>query len=141
MSGKRTFTKMENRPKRSLSLRKQGQKKLNFAPKVEGELPGADLSSAPQAPGAEEGRVEVMPASSSASWLSGLCNLGNTCYANSILQVLRFCPHFSAKVMTLSELLQHQGAVNCRGGVEGGSENWQASRGALVIHLQKVNVL
>lgn len=137
---------MENRPKKSLSLRKQGQKKLNFAKKAEGQ--GADPSSAPQAPGggADEDRAVALPASSSTSWLSGLCNLGNTCYANSILQVLRFCPHFSAKVMTLSKLLQRQGNegdVNGGDGVEGGgSENWQANRGALVIHLHKViNVL
>ena len=99
---------MENRPKRSLSLKKQGQKKLNFAPKVQGQ--GADLSSAPPVV-PEEDIPTALPAASSSpssSWLSGLCNLGNTCYANSILQVLRFCPHFSTKVTILSDILLHQ---------------------------------
>lgn len=140
---------MENRPKKSLSLKKQGkqgQKKLNFA--TQGQ--GPDSSSAPQPPGAAEGaelEAAALPASSStsssASWLSGLCNLGNTCYANSILQVLRFCPLLSAKVTSLSEILLNEGAANNTetGGVEGSEdcgEDWPVSKGALVIYLHKV---
>lgn len=131
--------------KRSLSLKKQGQKKLNFAPKVQGQ--SAESSSAPPAQGAGPPVEEdALPAPSSASWLSGLCNLGNTCYANSILQVLRFCPQFSSKVMTLSQLLK--GVNNGKGAVdhadtaddmECGSEDWQANKGALVIHLHQVS--
>jgi hypothetical protein len=132
---------MENRPKRSLSLRKQGQKRLTFtSTAVQGQ--GADLSSAPQT-GPEEEASSAVPASSSTSWLSGLCNLGNSCYANSILQVLRFCPLFSAKVKLLSELLLNQRAGvtgdEQDGSVESGMEDWQNSKGALVIHLHKVS--
>lgn len=129
---------MENRPKKSLSLKKKGQKKLNFTPKGQ----SSDSSSTPTVPDA--------PAIGSAC-LSGLCNLGNTCYANSILQVLRFCPHFNAKVTTLSELLlqQQQGAgqggeaVLCQRGIvdgeEGGDgEDWKSSKEPLVIHVHKV---
>lgn len=103
---------MENRPRRSLSLKKQGQKKLNFASKVQGQ--SADSSSAHPV---DENLPAALPAASSPplSWLSGLCNLGNTCYANSILQVLRFCPHFSAKVTILSEILLHQQGVKAKG--------------------------
>ena len=33
----------------------------------------------------------------------GLVNLGNTCYINSILQVLRFCPGFTKSVQNLTQ--------------------------------------
>ena len=118
---------MDGRPKRSLSLKKQGQKRLNFSPKVQssGASPAHHQASAPE-----------VPASASSAWLSGLCNLGNTCYANSILQVLRFCPQFSQKVAGLSELLLKGAAEEC-----GGDEEWQESKGALIIHLHRVNTL
>ena len=134
---------MENRPKRSLSLKKQGQKKLNFTPKGQSSHSSSTPAPCPTA----------APAPGSAC-LSGLCNLGNTCYANSILQVLRFCPHFNAKVTTLSELLlqqqQQQQGVGQGGddqggltdGEEGGdggdSEEWQSDKEPLVLHVHKV---
>ncbi len=37
---------------------------------------------------------------------SGLCNLGNTCYVNSVLQALRFCPGFGAGVMRMESAKQ-----------------------------------
>lgn len=114
---------MDGRPKRSLSLKKQGQKRLNFSPKVQssGASPAHHQALAPE-----------VPASASSAWLSGLCNLGNTCYANSILQVLRFCPEFSQKVACLSELLL-KGAGGCSE-----EEEWQESKGALIIHLHRI---
>lgn len=38
--------------------------------------------------------------------LSGLCNLGNTCYVNALLQTLRFCPQFSEWVEQLHLLCE-----------------------------------
>ena len=136
---------MDNRPKKSLSLRRQGQKKLSFTPTTRVQGQGTDSSSAPQTGTGVEEVPATVSASSSASWLSGLCNLGNTCYANSILQVLRFCPQFSTKVKTFSELLLHHcvgtddgGGMEGPGGAESEVETWQASKGALIIHLHKV---
>ena len=43
---------------------------------------------------------------------SGLCNLGNTCYVNSVLQVLRFCPGFCESVVGIQKVLEKRGSVS-----------------------------
>ena len=128
---------MENRSKK-LSL-KLGQKKLKLDHK-----PQQASSSHTSPPPTPETQLEVP--STKSSWISGLCNLGNTCYANCILQILRFCPHFTSQVTTLAQLLEQQATKN-NGIVSHGTEaaenvvcgeDWQSSDGALAIHLHKV---
>ena len=43
---------------------------------------------------------------------SGLCNLGNTCYVNSVLQVLRFCPGFCENVVEIQKVLEKRCSVS-----------------------------
>lgn len=147
---------MEKRPKKSLSLKKLGQKKLNFF------LRGNQDESVPSNPPKEDKPAEqgesdrkeelsVAPAPSSTTiWLSGLCNLGNTCYANSILQVLRFCPHLNEKVVVLSDILLKQEDTamevdeqNHVDAMDGCHQDYSEGRceetkGTLVIQLSKV---
>ena len=40
---------------------------------------------------------------------TGLANLGNTCYLNAVLQILRYCPGFLQSLVNLDEL----SAENC----------------------------
>ena len=40
---------------------------------------------------------------------TGLTNLGNTCYLNAVLQVLRYCPKFLSSIANLDEIC----ARNC----------------------------
>lgn len=137
------------KPRKSLSLRltkrEQGQKKLTFAREGEGEVDPAHPAEPASVGGGQE---EASNANGASVWLSGLCNLGNTCYANSILQVLRFCPHLSTKMTTLSRLLQQQqqdalqempeanGSEAAQ--TKGCGKDWQLSKGALAIYLHKV---
>ncbi len=148
---------MEKRPKRSLSLKKLGQKKLNFTQKghqddVTHINPPTQLQAAAEQGGSEiKEEPSVASSASSTVWLSGLCNLGNTCYANSILQVLRFCPHLSGKVATLSNLLAKReedtsmevDEENRMPAVEDhnqhcGEGGWQENKGTLMVQLSKV---
>ena len=91
-------------PKKMLSLK---QKKLKFAfqqPLVSSHLSlPTDLPSPPTITPSKPAHSSVVP--------SGLCNLGNTCYANCILQVLRFCPQFRLEVAKLSEVFSSPSAV------------------------------
>ena len=147
---------MEKKPvKKSLSLRRtkkeQSQKKLSFGQK--GEEAAASSTQPTTEANPSEGIQEEITSTSNISpsvWLSGLCNLGNTCYANSIVQVLRFCPHLGSKVASLSTLLLQQlqqapavgeGQEAGPGEGEGCGEDWQMSKGALAIHLHKVTCL
>ena len=83
---------MEKKPvKKSLSLRRtkkeQSQKKLSFGQK--GEEAAASSTQPTTEANPSEGIQEEITSTSNISpsvWLSGLCNLGNTCYANSIVQ-------------------------------------------------------
>lgn len=158
---------MEKKPKRSLSLKKLGQKKLNFTCRGNQDDPTHTIpatKSQVAAESVESGAdvdVSVTASSSTSSssstvWLSGLCNLGNTCYANSILQVLRFCPHLSKRVLLLSELLQKRALANTAGeevmevdhhtsidaiedhNQECEDRGWQDGEGALMVQLSKV---
>lgn len=38
---------------------------------------------------------------------TGLANLGNTCYLNAVLQVLRYCPEFLPSLANLDKLYTH----------------------------------
>ena len=117
---------MENRPKRQLSL-KLGQQKLFFksndskqsksssqslstlcdeeAPIIkkpsnqitDGDTPSLVTPSVSQAQQQDHRSTDPR--------YSGLCNLGNTCYVNSVLQVLRFCPKFSRGVFDMQNIL------------------------------------
>lgn len=145
-------TARENVPKKkSLSLKKPGhgqniygQKKLAFTQKSgDTTSSSASLPPASVTGGAGEEKRETATHGPSSVWLSGLCNLGNTCYANSILQVLRFCPHFGPNVTILSnQLLQQQqqedDEVEVIDSESSGSEGWKLKKKALAIHLCKV---
>ena len=109
---------MEKRPKKSLSL-KLGQKKLKLSHKAEDSesssyqhlSSSSGFSVSSSCPDLQGIHTEAVAADIPPASLSGLCNLGNTCYANCILQVLRFSPHFCSKVTTLGQnLLQFQTA-------------------------------
>ena len=112
---------MEERPKNRLCL-KLGQRKLSFqqqkaqtVSKIQEDSSKATSESTPpfdngnninvnftkygQGSSATAASREIPP-------LSGLCNLGNTCYINSLLQVLRFCPHFSEWIGDLNKLCE-----------------------------------
>lgn len=94
---------MEERPKSRLSL-KLGQRKLTFQQKsstasTTQEEPATQQAGEPSGSTSakDEETREIPP-------LSGLCNLGNTCYVNSLLQPLRFCPQFSQWIEELHKL-------------------------------------
>lgn len=101
---------MEERPKSRLCL-KLGQRKLSFQQKPstasktqeEPAVHEAEPSDCTSTKDEEVTNREIPP-------LSGLCNLGNTCYVNSLLQPLRFCPQFSQWIEELHKLSEQVGA-------------------------------
>lgn len=112
---------MDPPPKKMLSLK---QKKLKFTsqqPITSNHLPPALPSSSTVSPS----KPAINPSS---VVLSGLCNLGNTCYANCILQVLRFCPQFRFEVARLSETFS--APPNVEGECEEETTNQTAAEGA-----------
>lgn len=143
---------MESHPKKCLSL-KLGQKKLKFGQKACPDSNPAHpdsnsthpVSNSSHPDSNSSSQPQTLPlAPSTGSTLSGLCNLGNTCYVNCILQVLRFCPHFCSDITSLSQVLLDHHSIKEDGepmdiaGSEMSSEKWEYGDGALVIHLSKV---
>ena len=59
----------------------------------------------PYAPSAENG-TEMPPRPEHFNPIVGLENLGNTCYANSVFQVLRFTPGFAAGLRHIVEQME-----------------------------------
>ncbi len=100
---------MEERPRSRLCL-KLGQRKLSFqqklstASKTQEEPVTQDEPSNSTSTKDEEATSREIPP------ISGLCNLGNTCYVNSLLQPLRFCPQFSQWIEELHQLSEQVGA-------------------------------
>ena len=109
---------MEERPTKGRLCLKLGQKKLSFQqkPQTASNSRGNNSTVRPVSPTAandggglsndstaikEESTREIPP-------LSGLCNLGNTCYVNSLLQPLRFCPQFSQWISELHHCCTQQ---------------------------------
>lgn len=112
---------MEKRPKRQLSL-KLGQQKLCFTSNDSKQSKSLSQSistlcdeEAPiiKKPSNQISNEDTHPTTqaqqqdnrSTGPQYSGLCNLGNTCYVNSVLQVLRFCPNFSQGVFHVQNIL------------------------------------
>ena len=82
--------------KSRLSL-KLGQRKLfQLKPKSPPHQSEAARSQPPESSGSSRAGPTALSPS-----FSGLSNLGNTCYANSVLQVLRFCPGFVSELSAL----------------------------------------
>ena len=97
-------------PSKKLLSLKQKKLKLSFRqPKIPNQDSLATLNPTEVTPPEPVGSPVVF---------SGLCNLGNTCYSNCILQVLRFCPQFSKGVARLSEAISVSSTA-----VEGGLED------------------
>ena len=109
---------MEERPTKGRLCLKLGQKKLSFQqkPQAASNPRGNNSTVPPVSPTAandggglsndstaikEESTREIPP-------FSGLCNLGNTCYVNSLLQPLRFCPQFSQWISELHHCCTQQ---------------------------------
>ncbi|NXG22045.1 UBP1 hydrolase, partial [Grallaria varia] len=97
-----------NRLSLKLFQKKEAKRALDFAEAQENEPKGAELR------GAEID--QVVPAAQPPSLVScekkdnmlpfvGLNNLGNTCYLNSVLQVLYFCPGFKTGVKHLYNVI------------------------------------
>ena len=95
---------MEERPKSRLSL-KLGQRKLSFQQKSSTASKTQDEPATQQAePSGSTSEKDEEITTREIPPLSGLCNLGNTCYVNSLLQPLRFCPRFSQWIEELHKL-------------------------------------
>ena len=101
---------MEERPKGRLSL-KLGQRKLSFQQKPLTSSKTHEEPATQQAePSSSTGTKDEGDTTREIPPLSGLCNLGNTCYVNSLLQPLRFCPQFSQWIEELHKLSEQVGA-------------------------------
>jgi uncharacterized UBP type Zn finger protein len=94
---------MEERPKSRLSL-KLGQRKLSFQQKSSTASKIQEEPATQQAEPTSSKEEEDTTPTREIPPLSGLCNLGNTCYVNSLLQPLRFCPQFSHWIEELYKL-------------------------------------
>ena len=114
---------MEERPKNRPSL-KLGQRKLSFQQQkgqtVSKTQDGNSRTTQPESTPPlsnsissdiastrdEQGKSVTVTTDREVPPLSGLCNLGNTCYINSLLQTLRFCPQFSEWIGELHSLCE-----------------------------------
>ena len=103
------------RPKNRLSL-KLGQRKLGFQQKPatnklqeEQATQQVEFSSCSTATTKDES-IESTGSTREIPPISGLCNVGNTCYVNCLLQPLRFCPQFSRWIKELHQLSEQVGA-------------------------------
>ncbi|NXP22644.1 UBP1 hydrolase, partial [Scytalopus superciliaris] len=106
--GARASPARRNRLSLKLFQKKEAKRALDFTEAQENEPKGAELR------GAEID--QVVPAAQPPSLVScekkdnmlpfvGLNNLGNTCYLNSVLQVLYFCPGFKTGVKHLYNII------------------------------------
>ena len=100
---------MEERPKSRLSL-KLGQRKLSFQQKPSTASQSQEEPATQQTEPSSSTSAKDDEATREIPPLSGLCNLGNTCYVNSLLQPLRFCPQFSQWIEELHKLGEQVGA-------------------------------
>ena len=100
---------MEERPKSRLCL-KLGQRKLSFQqkPSTNSKTQEEPITRQDQPCNSASTKEEEVT-SREIPPLSGLCNLGNTCYVNSLLQPLRFCPQFSQWIEELHQLSERVG--------------------------------
>ncbi len=106
-----------SRPKKPLSLK---QRKLTFKPTTTDTSCNTHIQAPPSTSRLVPNEIELpkdQPEGVSRSetiqtplpnglLFSGLCNLGNTCYVNSVLQALRFCPGFGAGVTRMESAMQ-----------------------------------
>ena len=106
----------EEKEKGRLSL-KLGRKKL-----LQQTLPSSKVR--------QNSTMEAQSQSECPPPFSGLHNLGNTCYLNSVLQVLRFCPGFRSGVEKLISSRE-----------EGSESKCSSGGGSLIACLCKVNCL
>lgn len=141
---------MESRqkPKRQLSL-KLGQQKLSFGNELAKSKPlfqnlsaiSEEESPLPKnysSPLRDYSLPRHRDGQSIHPLCSGLCNLGNTCYVNSVLQVLRFCPKLLQGVSELKIALATQTHPVKEMDLEGPAEEDEDESNSLFNQLSKV---
>ncbi|XP_028406546.1 uncharacterized protein LOC114529018 [Dendronephthya gigantea] len=73
---------------------------------------------------------------------TGLTNLGNTCYLNAVLQVLRFCPEFLTSLANLDEICAQNCAMDANVTSEGdnllGEDLLPSSRPSIIHSIHKL---
>ncbi|XP_078525676.1 ubiquitin carboxyl-terminal hydrolase 1 [Lissotriton helveticus] len=91
--------------------KKDTKRALDFAEGRQGEPTEAPTDSDQVVPAVQSSSPDCCEKKESLLPFAGLSNLGNTCYLNSILQVLYYCPGFTTGVKQLFQTVSKKKAV------------------------------
>ncbi|XP_069088641.1 ubiquitin carboxyl-terminal hydrolase 1 [Pleurodeles waltl] len=91
--------------------KKDPKRALDFAEGRQGELEEAPTDSDQVVPAVQPSSPDCCEKKESLLPFAGLSNLGNTCYLNSVLQVLYYCPGFTTGVKQLFQTVSKKKAV------------------------------